>query len=368
MLQKALVLLFVLAGMAGCISCGKNSSHFVYATIPAVNQVIVFREDPASGVLTQITGSPYTVGDGASSVVIHPSGNFLYVSNPGQNENDISLFTIASDGALTEVFPRTPVGSSATEPTLLAIDPAGAFLYVANVGSNNISVFSINTSNGALSQINGSPFYIGVTPHNIQLTPKGDFLYVTAPSASRGLIEGFSVNSGTLTALNPTNTDDPDPYGLAIDPSGTHLYTGNYGSNSISIFTIGIPSPGALQEVSGSPLNGGSNITTSPISLILDAKGQFLYVADQGSNNVASFSISSSGLPTALTTSTTTNAFASEGSPSFLVMDPNGKYLFVGNQASAAGIEVFEVSSGSLTAISTYAVGNTPSSIAVLGK
>jgi 6-phosphogluconolactonase len=370
MLRKALVLLLVLASMAACISCGSNSSHFVYATLPGANQIIVFREDPASGVLTQITGSPYSVGNGASSLVLHPSGKFLYVSNPGvngQNENDISLFTIATDGALTEVFPRTTVAPNATLPTLLAMDPAGAFLYVANSGSKNISVFSIDASTGALTQVNGSPFFIGVVAHNMQLTPKGDSLYITAPSVNNGLIEGFSVNSGALTLVSITNADDPNPNGLAIDPSGTYLYVANYApANSISIFAIGVPSPGALQEVSGSPLNAGYS---APFSLILDAKGQFLYVADQGSSNVAAFSISSTtGLPTALTTSTTTNAFVTEGSPSFLVTDPNGRYLFVGNQGSGAGIEVFDVSNGSLTAIATYAVGNTPTSIAVLGK
>jgi len=38
----------------------------------------------------------------------------------------------------------------------------------------------------------------------------------------------------------------------------------------------------------------------------------------------------------------------------------------VGNQGSSAGIEAFEVSSGNLTEIYTYGVGNTPSSIVVL--
>ena len=83
MLQKALVLVFVVASIASCISCGKTSSHYVYATIPAADQVKAYREDPNSGVLTEIQGSPYPVGDGAHSAVLHPSGKFLYVANPG---------------------------------------------------------------------------------------------------------------------------------------------------------------------------------------------------------------------------------------------------------------------------------------------
>jgi 6-phosphogluconolactonase len=362
MLQKALVLVFVVASIASFIGCGSTANHYVYAAIPAANQVIAYREDPNSGVLTQISGSPYSVGDGANSLALHPSGKFLYVANPGQNENDISLFNIASNGVLTEVFPRTSVAPFASQPQLLLMDPAGGFLYVANSGSNNISVFSINSGSGALTPV-GSPLSIKVTPLNMQLTPSGNFLYVSAASEPNGLVAGFSVNSGALTLVGTISTDDPNPNGLAIDPSGTHLYTANL-SGSISIFTIA--SSGALTEVSGSPLNAGY---LAPFSLILDAKGQFLYVANQGSNNVAAYSISSStGLPTALTTSTTTNAFATESSPSFLVADPSGKYLFVGNQGSSAGIQAFGLSGGGLTALSTYGVGNTPNSIAVLSK
>jgi 6-phosphogluconolactonase len=367
MLQKALVLVFVVASIASCIGCGTTASHYVYTTIPAANQIIAYREDPNSGVLTQISGSPYTVGDGAHSAVLHPSGKFLYVANPGQLEDDISLFTIARNGALTEVTPRTSIGTSASQPELLAMDPAGASLYVMNTGSNNISVFSINSTNGALTQVANSPVPVGLQPLNMQLTPSGNFLYVTTAGVSDGFIMGFSVSAGVLTSVGPpASSGGINPNGLAIDPSGTHLYAANTSSNTISIFDISVPGapPGTLSQVAGSPL---ATTSTAPVSLILDPKGAFLYVANQGSGNVAVYSISSStGLPAVLTTSASTGAFFTEGSPSFLAADPSGKYLFVGNQGSSAGIESFGVSSGNLTSLFTYSVGNTPSSIAVL--
>ena len=132
--------------MAAFVSCGSTGSHFIYAAVPAANQLAVFREDPYSGVLTQLAESPYTVGFGPESVVIHPSGKFLYVANAGQNENDVSLFDINSDGTVTEVTPRTATG---TLPFVMAMDPAGNYLYVANVASNNLSVYSINTASNS---------------------------------------------------------------------------------------------------------------------------------------------------------------------------------------------------------------------------
>jgi 6-phosphogluconolactonase len=363
MLQKALVLVLVLASIVICIGCGATANHYVYATIPAANQIIAYREDPNSGVLTETTGSPYSVGDGAHSLVIHPSGKFMYVANPGLGENDISLFDIASDGTLTEIFPRTSVGPLGSLPQLLVMDVPGSFLYVANASSNNISVFTIDSGSGALTPVTGSPFSIGLSPMNMKLTPSGNFLYVSAASEPLGLIAGFSVNAGVLQLIGTTSTEGVNPNGLAIDPTGSYLYAANTGSDSISIFTIG--STGTLSEVPGSPLNDGYS---DPVNLILDPAGQYLYVANQVSNNVAVYSITpSTGLPVVLTTSTTTFAFITENDPSFLVTDPGGKYIFVGNQGSSAGIEEFGLSGGNLTGpLFTYGVGNTPSSIAVL--
>ncbi|HWY22894.1 MAG TPA: beta-propeller fold lactonase family protein [Candidatus Acidoferrum sp.] len=366
MLQKALVLFFVLTSIAGFIGCGSTSSHYVYATIPAASQIVVYREDPNSGVLTQISGSPYAVGQGAISLVLHPSGKFLYVANPGIGgtaENDISLFTIARDGTLTEVTPRTSVAPSASQPKLLIMDPAGSFLYVMNTGSDNISVFSVDSGSGALTEVGGSPFLIGALPLNMQLAPSGNFLYVSLASQPNGLIATFSVTAGQLTLLGTASTDGINPYGLAINSAGTYLYAANSStSNSIAVFPI--DSSGLLaQQVQGSPINDGY---TDPVAMIFDPSGKYLYVANQVSNNVAAYSISSTGLPNALTSSTTTNAFSTESSPSFLATDPSGKYLLVGNQGASAGIQLFSISNGSLSARATYGVGNTPSSIAVL--
>jgi 6-phosphogluconolactonase len=377
MLHKALVLALVVASLASCIGCSSTANNYVYATLPDANQVIAYREDPNSGVLTQIAGSPYSVGDGANSLVLHPSGKFLYVSNPGQNESDISLFTIATNGVLTEVFPRTSVAPY-TKQGFLNMDPAGKFLYVANVGSNNISVFAIDSGTGALTPLTGklasSTFTTQLPILNMQLTPSGNYLYISSgagPGTPSGVVEAFSVTAGALQPIQPVSvfpTAGNNPNGLAIDPTGTFLYVANSSSNSISIFTIA--STGSLSPVQNSPID---STYTVPISLILDSAGKFLYVANQGSNNVAAYSISSTtGLPAILTitstTGTTTTAFATESSPSLVALDPNGKYLFVGNQGTSAGIQSLVTSSGNLTNIFTYRVGNTPSSIAVLGK
>jgi 6-phosphogluconolactonase (cycloisomerase 2 family) len=348
MLKKAAALFLVGSSLATWLGCTTNSSIYLDAAIPASSQIVIYREDPNSGRLTVLVGSPITAGPGVESIVIHPSKKFLYAAN--QNENDVSRFTISSDGGLTEVTPRTIVGTS---PNLLAMDAAGSFLYVSNSGSNTISVFSIDAS-ATLTPV-GAAFPIGSNALNMKLSPAGDVLYVTI-AGDPGFVEAFSnPSSGNPTATSVTA--GTSPYGLTIDPSGTHLYTANFGDNSISAFTIG--ADGSLAAISGFPLG---ETFTAPLALFIDSSGKYLYVANQGSSNLAAYGIGADGGLTLLTTS----PFATGAQPSFITSDSTGKYLFVGNQSSAA-IQSFSLDggSGTLTSVASYSVGSTPTSIAL---
>jgi len=190
----------------------------------------------------------------------------------------------------------------------------------------------------------------------MKLSPSGSVLYVTGAGSPQGYIEAFSLNAGSATLIQVFQPG-ANPYGLAIDPSGAHLYTANTGDNSISEFTIN--SDGSLTELSGSPI--GEAFST-PLSLLVDNSGKYLYVANEGSTNLGAYGIGSDGGLTLLTNS----PFATGSQPSFITSDPTGKYLFVGNQSSPA-IQSFSLatSTGTLTSVASYSVGNTPASIAV---
>src|SRR5579864_3834138 len=143
MLKKAVVLVLAGASIASWTACGKTTSHYVYAALPGSSQIAVYREDPNSGVLTALSGSPFPSGAGPQSIAIHPSGKFLYAANGAQGENDVSLFNIA------------------------------------NAGSNNVSAFSVSSSNGALTPVQGSPFPVGLSALDMKLNPAGTVLYLT---------------------------------------------------------------------------------------------------------------------------------------------------------------------------------------------
>jgi len=358
MLKKAAALLLAGASMSTWVGCGTTSSRYLYAAIPQANEIVAFREDPNAGVLTQLVGSPITAGQGVQALAVHPSKKFLYAANSGATPTgNVSLFAISSAGALTEKTPRMNVG---TAPTLMVMDSAGAYLYVANSGSFDISVFSITASTGVLSavaQTGGTTAGIGLSALNMKLSPSGTTLFVTGQGI-QGYVEVFPVNNGVLgapVAGSPFPTGN-DPYGLAVDSTGSHLYTANTRDGSISAFSIA--SSGALTLISTT-----GETFAGPVSLFIDPSGKYLFVANnQTSGNLAAYSIGTDGGLTLLTNS----PFATASQPTFVTGDSSGKFVFVGNQSTPM-IQSFslDAGSGTLTSIASYSVPGTPTSIAI---
>jgi 6-phosphogluconolactonase len=362
MRKKAAACLLVCASVATWVSCGSTSSRFLYAAVPAANEVVIFREDPNAGVLTQLAGSPITAGQAVQSLALHPSKKFLYAANSGVTPvGNISLYTISASGALTEVTPRTNAGSS---PTLLAMDAAGTFLCAANSGSGDISVYSIDASSGALTQI-GTNVPIGMSALNMVISPSGNILYVTGQPGNTGAIQAFSINLSATAPAAPLSALPTSPYltgndpaGLVIAPGGGFLYTANKIDGTISEFTVN--SDGSLTALAGSPIGVPYK---QPIALLVEKSGKYIYVANQGSSNLAAFSIGSNGGLNLLANS----QFGTAGGPTIISADPSGKYLFVGSQ-SGSSIQSMSLdeSSGVLTSVGTYSVGTgTPTSIVV---
>jgi 6-phosphogluconolactonase (cycloisomerase 2 family) len=364
MLKKATALLVVGLSAATWISCGTTSSHYVFTALPSANQIAVFREDPNSGVLTTLLNSPFDTGLAPEALLLHPSGKYLYVANSA--EDDISLFSIApSTGIITEVS-RTPLGTDALTPVLMAMDAKGGYLYVANATSGSLSVLSFG-SDGTLSA--PTTTFLGVKPTGMALSPSGGFIFIGAPvpngQTQNGQIEVWSLAAGvpTLVGLFPTAANGP-PAGLVVDSTGTYLYCANgAGGNSISEFTI-MPG-GILQPFANSPL--GESGVSAPVALLIDPSGKYLYVANQGSSssaagNLAAYSIGSDGGLTILMLS----PFTTVKQPTSLAADPNGNYLMVGGQGGSLEVFLLDPGNGTLGEVATYSPGGFPSSIAIL--
>ena len=357
--------IFALSGVMVLVACGSRKRQTAYIATPQNSGVAAFRLDTNTGAFSQVLGSPYPTGVSPTSVVVHPSGKFAYVSNAG--ENTISLYKIGSTGALTEVTPRTSTGPSPSQPSALLIDPSGKFLYSINSAANTIAAYSISSS-GALTVVAGSPYQTsGFTPIRGAVAPSGKFLYVA--NSNSATISGFTIDSsGGLTAVpnSPIGVGNA-PNWIAIDPSGKFLYVANLQDGTFSGFTID-GGTGSLKIMSGSPFGVVGGTTITPVSsLVVDASGKYLYVTTLSTtSNVYGYAIeSTSGVPSVISASGF--PIAAGGSAGFIVSDTTGKLLFVGNQTSSS-ISGYKITpaSGVLTLVSTTSTSSAPTSMFVV--
>ena len=295
------------------------------------------------------------------------ASRFVYVANNGSNS--ISTYTIdAATGALTAV---ASLSVSAGTPHFLAVNPQRRYLYMTNGGSNSISVYTIDATNGALTAVNGSPFPTGSNPSSVSIHPSGTLIYAT--TQSDGTISAYSQDpaSGALMAIAGSPfTMGSKPVSLAI-PDWTNPLFDMYlyacgGSNNIWAFTInenGTTLTGALTAMSGSPFPAGS----SPVSMVVDPIGKFIYVANQGDGTVSAYAGDpASGSLTLIAGS----PFAAGRGPS-AVVDTFGGFAYVANKTDGT-ISAYQISAGVLRAIagSPFMAGTAPSSLIVdnLGK
>lgn len=265
------------------------SKNFVYVANSTSNVVSGYALNHSTGVLTPVGTaiSPTKVGTNPVNVGVDSSGQFLFVLNQGSA--NISVFNIdATRGLLTEIS-----GSPFTVPAtaqFMTVSPTAGFLYLSNGAAGTISVFSI-ASNGSISQISGSPIAAGTNIAGTAIDAKGQFLY--AADSTSNTVAAFSIaSSGGLSPVAGSPfAAGTQPVAVTVDPTGTKVFAANEGSNNVSAYTV---SSGVLTQVSGSPFaTAGSGVLTAsqPVFVTVDVTGGFLFVANQGSGSVAVFSI-----------------------------------------------------------------------------
>ena len=165
------------------------SDGFLYVSVPTFQAIYVF--SVSAGVLAQV-GAPIQVNGGVGTLGIDPAGKFLYVPNPSLNT--VTVLVIQPDGSLVQGLGLFATGIS---PVAAATDATGAFLYVANSASTNLSQFKVDTTTGALTALTTSVAGTGTNPEAIVVDPDAKFIFVLNEQSNS--ITEFTMNKdGTL--------------------------------------------------------------------------------------------------------------------------------------------------------------------------
>jgi len=354
---------------------------------PSGNGIISgFKIDNNTGKLIPLHGFPLGSG-GANPVraVLLTGGRFVYVLNRGTTasggadcttadpctNSNITEFTVGGNGILT---PQQTFFTQGINPFRLLADSAGNYLFALDhdapsgaycgavvsgaTSCGDITVFSVNQTNGRLSLVTNAQLtsstgsqvsYFPVPANPIDFAnPSGYVMTMSglagAPAGQTVYPYGYNSSSGQLTLTQSTpqiianGAGEPMGQGRAIVPAGGKVYildneplAAGGTPGQVLPFTVG--TNGALQTVVGGAV-AGDPTQTSPIYLIQESKGKFVYVANQqGASSSSGPGITGFVIdPSAGTLSEIPGSpWGSGANPQCLVEDPSNQYIYTAN-------------------------------------
>jgi YVTN family beta-propeller protein len=157
------------------------------------------------------------VGYSPVGIVYNPDGDSVYVANSGSDT--VSVI----NGVTNNVTATILVGS---KPTALAYDSYHHLLYVTNCDSNNVYVINVDTN----KVVPNLAISVGRCPYSIAYNPNNHDLYVANFKSNN-----TSVISSSSNKVVANITVGNNPTGIAYNPENDGMYVTNRASNVVSV-------------------------------------------------------------------------------------------------------------------------------------
>jgi len=341
-ITAAIIITFIQASRPATAATLLNHTGYVYTlnNDGQHNGVVVLARN-ADGTLTEVAGSPFATGgkglvvpaggdfDSQGAVRIH--GKHLFAINPGSNT--IAVFNLGEGGKLEPVA-GSPFPSGGVTPLSLAV--SDEFVYVANqaVGfvnpdqAPNITGFRIATD-GRLTAVPDSKieFAPGQGPAQVEFSPKGGILAVTAGFQKDGKIHAYAVQPDGRLKQGPGSpfvaSGVSGTVGFSWTADGQYLLVSNFRGSAVTVFSVD-GKTGAI-AAKGSPY---ANKQGAACWTALSPDGNTLYTANFVSNSVSAYAVKLDGT-LSLLGSTMAKRQAMGNDTKDLQVSPDGKYLYV---------------------------------------
>lgn len=256
--------------------------------------VVSYAIDSETGSLTRLNSVP-TLGADPCYVSLDPSRNSLFASN--YSGGNVCLFQTGEEGiALADQVQHT--GSSIqldrqekAHPHSILTDPSGAFVFVPDLGMDQIVVYKHDKDNQKLIAHGNVPIKPGVGPRHLTFHPVLNHAYVINELDNTVIAFAYDAQQGVLTEIQTISTLEDSYTGVSycadihISPNGKFLYGSNRGDDSIVLFHIN-EADGTLTYV-----DRISTFGNFPRNFAIMPDGKFLLAANQNSDTIVTYAI-----------------------------------------------------------------------------
>lgn len=338
-LDKAATGYTLAASTAGTVTDAESAAFDIVAAAPA---------QLAFGVQPTTTKVSRVISPAVEVEIQDEFGNLTSATDPVT----LALSDNPIGAELTGTTTVSAVDGVATFSDLFVDDPAsltlratsGAFagtrsdsfaatllLYVANTGSDDVTVIEASTN----SVVTTVP--VGSGPRLIDVTPDGTRAYVTLIVA-----DSLAVVNLTDNTLSTTVKVGDGPRGVAVTPDGTRAYVANSFSDDVSVVDLSTNT-----VVTTIPLVDG------PRGVAITPDGSEVYVANEFADTVSVIRTSDNSVA---------DEFQTGSQPWAIAITPDGAVAYV-TEFAADSVSAIDVEFGLNFRIDQFAVGRRPAGV-----
>jgi 6-phosphogluconolactonase len=259
-------------------------------------EVSSFSIQPKTGELTFLSRQP-TKGAAPCYVSTDAGGQWLLVTN--YSSGSLAVYPIHEGliGPMADFIQHegkgpNPVRQERAHAHSIRFAPEGRFILAADLGLDEVRVYSQDTRTGKLQLNSKLSTYPGSGPRHFDFHPNGRLVYIANELDSTITACRWDGNAGVLTAFQTLSTLPASFKGenivadIHIHPNGRLVYVSNRGHHSLAIYEI--------DSISGQLtfLRHQETLGQWPRNFSLDPEGRFLIVANQYSDNLVGFEVS----------------------------------------------------------------------------
>lgn len=258
--------------------------------------ITLTRQDPATGALS----GAELVAEASSPGFLawHPDGQHLYAVSETAS-GSVSAFAVADDGKLRELG-NQPTGGQG--PCHLSVHPSGRYVLAANYGSGGVSVLPIDAT-GNLGERTDYVQHEGSGPvpsrqagphaHQVRIDPSGHWVLVADLGIDAVLIYTLDLDTGRLRpgpVPAARTTPGSGPRHLVFGANG-YVYVAGELDSSVLVLSLDATT-GALDQVGSAPsIVGEPGEGNYPSEIALSEDGRYCYVANRGRDVITTLAV-----------------------------------------------------------------------------
>ena len=312
------------------------------------------------------TGVTYALGFDPGPIKFKSDGSKLFVTYP--DADDIREYDLPTPWDLTSItgLSTSFVFSQGSPDEVSGLDftPDGSRMFLLDRILDNVHEYSLSTPWSVDTAVGpSSSFYVGTQnsdPHGVAIDPSGVHMYIVGISQNfihqYEMSTAFDIRTATYTGKTLA-TSEADTSSVFIKPDGSQIFITGYNSDIVRTFNLS-----TAFDVSTGTAGNTYSVSDDPYGLWFKPDGTEMYVSKQTGDKIDQYTLSSAW--NVATAGFTTTFFTGDENdlPSEVQLSPSGDKLFVADHYQSTIVQyplsvAWDVSSASTGIRTAYQLG-----------